>query len=96
MSCIAHVKKSLAFILADGFQLLARPGNSIPLMLRYQAQLERLYRRAVEEFEPGSCGRELPNEPKFTDDEPTEAEGKHRLDSVFSERTHFYAKSSPW
>jgi hypothetical protein len=39
------------FILADGFQLLARQGNSIPLFLRYQVQAERLYRRAVEEFE---------------------------------------------
>jgi hypothetical protein len=44
------------FILADGFQLLARQGNSIPLM-HYQAT-ERLYRRAVEEFE---CLRKLPN-----------------------------------
>ena len=39
------------FILADSFQFLARQGNSIPLFLRYQAQLERLYRRAVEESE---------------------------------------------
>jgi hypothetical protein len=30
------------FILAVGFQLLVRRGNSIPPMLRYQAQAERL------------------------------------------------------
>jgi len=39
------------FILADGLQLLVRHGNSIPLFLRYQVQAERLYRRALEEFE---------------------------------------------
>ena len=59
------------FILADGFQLLVRQGNSIPLFLRYQAQVERLYRRAVEEFERVKKLRpELPNEPIFEDDEP--------------------------
>jgi hypothetical protein len=38
------------FILADGFQLLVRQGNSIPLMLRSQAQAERPP-CPVEEFE---------------------------------------------
>jgi hypothetical protein len=63
------------FILADGFQLLARQGNSIPLMLRYQAQAERLYRRAVEEFERLRKLRpELPDEPVSGDDEPAQPE----------------------
>jgi hypothetical protein len=39
------------YMLADGFFRLARQGNGIQLFLRYQAQAERLYRRAVEEFE---------------------------------------------
>jgi len=63
------------FILADGFQLLVRQGNSIPLFLRYQAQAERLYRRAVEEFERLKKLRpELPNEPISEDDQPPEPE----------------------
>jgi hypothetical protein len=63
------------FILADGFQLLARQGNSSPLFLRYQAQVERLYRRAVEEFERLKKLRpELPNEPISEDDPPSEPE----------------------
>lgn len=37
--------------LAEGFHRLARQANSWSLFLRYQAQAERLYRRAVEEFE---------------------------------------------
>ena len=48
--------------LADGFLRLARHGNGIQLFLRYQAQTERLYRRAVEEFERVRKLRpELPN-----------------------------------
>jgi len=63
------------FILADGFQLLCRQGDSIPKFLRYQAQVERLYRRAVEEFERVKKLRpELPNEPILDDDQPAEPE----------------------
>ena len=52
------------FALADGFHRLARKDNTFPLFLRYQAQTERLYRRAVEEFERLKKLRtELPNEP---------------------------------
>jgi hypothetical protein len=52
------------FALAYGFQILARKSNSLSLFLRYQAQTERLYRRAVEEFERLKALRdELPNEP---------------------------------
>ena len=50
--------------LADGFHRLARKDNTFPLLLRYKVQTERLYRRAVEEFERLKKLRpELPNEP---------------------------------
>jgi hypothetical protein len=45
---------------------MASQSNSWSLLLRYQAQAERLYRRAVEEFERLKALREeLPNEPIF-------------------------------
>ena len=51
-------------MLADGFLRLARQGNGMQRFLRYQAQAERLYRRAVKEFERVSKLRpELSNEP---------------------------------
>ena len=59
-----------AFALAEGLQLQARRSNGFSLFLRYQAQTERLYRRAVEEFERLRALREeLPNEPTI-DPEP--------------------------
>jgi hypothetical protein len=53
---------------AEGFNRVARQSNSWSLFLRYQAQAERHYRRAVEEFERlkslrGKLPEELPNEP---------------------------------
>jgi len=52
------------YALADGFHRLARKDNTFPLLLRYKVQTERLYRRAVEEFERLKRLRpELPNEP---------------------------------
>jgi hypothetical protein len=52
------------FALAEGFRRLAREGNAWTLFLRYQAQTERQYRRAVEEFERLKALRhELPIEP---------------------------------
>jgi hypothetical protein len=39
------------YFLAEGFHRLSRQSNSWSLFLRYQAQSERQYRRAVEEFE---------------------------------------------
>ncbi|MCX6629889.1 MAG: hypothetical protein NTW28_19905 [Candidatus Solibacter sp.] len=52
------------FLLADGFHRLSKESNSWSLFLRYQAQSERLYRRAVEEFDRLKALRqELPNEP---------------------------------
>jgi hypothetical protein len=63
------------FLFADGFRILARQGNSITLFLRYQAQAERQYRRAVEEYERVKKLRpELPNDPILADDLPAEPE----------------------
>jgi len=54
------------YALAEGFRRIAREGNTWTLFLRYQAQTERLYRRAIEEFERlKALRRELPNEPDF-------------------------------
>ncbi|MGD0497035.1 MAG: hypothetical protein ABSC23_01225 [Bryobacteraceae bacterium] len=57
------------FILGVGFHRMAHQSNSFSLFLRYQAQAERNYRRAMEEFERLKSLRgelpeeELPNEP---------------------------------
>ena len=54
------------YCLAEGFHRLARQANTWSLFLRYQAQAERHYRRAVEEFERLRALRpEFPNEPVF-------------------------------
>jgi hypothetical protein len=39
------------YALADGFHRMAKQNNSFALFLRYKAQSERLYRRAIEEFD---------------------------------------------
>ena len=39
------------YALAEGFQRMAKTANTWSLFLRYQAQSERLYRRAVEDLE---------------------------------------------
>jgi hypothetical protein len=61
------------FLLGDGFHRMARESNSFTLLLRYQAQAERHYRRAIEEFDRLKALRaELPNEPITEPDlEPT-------------------------
>src|SRR5882672_2065995 len=52
------------YALADGFDRMAKQGNSFTLLLRYKTQAERLYRRAVEDFNRLKALRhELPNEP---------------------------------
>ena len=52
------------FALGESFHRLARRSNCWALFLRYQAQAERMYRRAVEEFERLKRLRnEFPNEP---------------------------------
>ena len=60
------------YALAEGFRRIARDGNSWTLFLRYQAQTERLYRRAIEEFERlKDLRHELPIEP-ISDPQPEE------------------------
>ncbi len=60
------------FLLAEGFHRVTRQSNAWPLFLRYQAQAERLYRRALEDFDRLKALRgELPNEP-ISDPEPEE------------------------
>ena len=52
------------YALGEGFHRMVRQSNCWSLFLRYQAQAERHYRRAVEEFERLKALRpELPNEP---------------------------------
>jgi len=52
------------YALAEGFQRMAKTANTWSLFLRYQAQSERLYRRAVEDLERLRALRpNLPNEP---------------------------------
>jgi hypothetical protein len=51
------------YLLGEGFQRMAAKSNSWSLCLRYQAQTERHYRRAVEEFDRLTALRaEIPNE----------------------------------
>ncbi|MGA2268653.1 MAG: hypothetical protein ABSH44_09310 [Bryobacteraceae bacterium] len=50
-------------LLGAGFHRMTRESNSWSLLLRYQAQAERHYRRAIEEFERLKALREeIPNE----------------------------------
>jgi hypothetical protein len=52
------------YLLGEGFHRMVSQSNSWSLAIRYQAQAERHYRRAVEEFERLKALRpELPNEP---------------------------------
>ena len=52
------------YALAEGFHRMIGQSNSWSLLLRYQAQADRNYRRAIEEFERLKGLRaELPNEP---------------------------------
>ena len=61
------------FRLADGFHRLITQSNSFALLLRYQAQAERQYRRAIEEFDRLKALREeLRNEPNFAENETNE------------------------
>jgi hypothetical protein len=63
------------FLLGAGFHQFARESNSWSLLLRYQAQAERLYRRAIEDFERLKKLRaELPNE-AILPEEPEGIEG---------------------
>ena len=70
------------YALAFGFHRMARQANSWSLFLRYQAQAERLYRRAIEEFERLKARRaESPNEP-ISDTEPEQTEATSPADET--------------
>src|SRR5579883_3315580 len=63
------------YCIAEGFRRIAKESNAIGLMLRYRAQAEREYRRAVEDFDRLKALRdEMPNgpdvgvEPEIIDD----------------------------
>jgi hypothetical protein len=59
------------YCIAEGFRRIAKESNCIGLMLRYRAQAEREYRRAVEDFDRLKALRhEMPNEPNVGLDEP--------------------------
>jgi hypothetical protein len=61
------VHQNLNYAIADGLDRLDKGEIHFALMLRYQAQAERQYRRAVEEFDRLKRLRpELPNEPVYT------------------------------
>src|ERR1022692_791604 len=60
-----------AFWLAHGFKILGRQSNLASTFLRFQAQAERLYRRAVEDFDRLRKLRgQLPPETYETPNEP--------------------------
>ena len=51
--------------LAEGFHLMAGDGKSFALLLRYQAQADRQYRRAVEDFQRLNSKRRFPKRTHF-------------------------------
>jgi hypothetical protein len=64
MSADAPLDQKNSHTLAEGFLLQSRDGRFWTLLLRYQAQAERQYRRALEDFERLKRQRyEKPNEP---------------------------------
>jgi hypothetical protein len=87
------------YCLSDGFSNQVRKSNVWPLFLRYQAQAERQYRRALEDFErlkalrPELPNEEIPNEP-VADPQPIPESGTYPIevqpfshpDSIFNRR----------
>jgi hypothetical protein len=60
----ATTSQNRSLCAAKGFERIAQQSDAWRLFLRYQAQTERLYRRAIEEFERLKALREeIPNEP---------------------------------
>jgi len=66
------VQQNRNFAMAEGFRRINKESNTWSVFLRYQAQVERLYRRAVEDFDriralsPAPTAppiEQLPNEP---------------------------------
>jgi len=65
--------QNLNYLLGDGFYRLISHNNSFALLLRYQAQAERHYRRAIGEFDRLKALREeLRNEPNLPEPETNE------------------------
>jgi len=65
--------QNLNYLLGDGFYRLISQNNSFALLLRYQAQAERQYRRAIGEFDRLKALREeLPNEANSAETETNE------------------------
>jgi hypothetical protein len=65
--------QNLNYLLGDGFYRLISHNNSFALLLRYQAQAERHYRRAIAEFDRRKALREeLRNEPILAEPETNE------------------------
>ena len=94
------------YCLAEGFLRIVRQSNGLTLFLRYQAQAERQYRRALEDFDrlkalrPQLPHQELPNEPKSplqpqpdTATYPSSETNPLRLDNLPSSAV---APASPW
>jgi hypothetical protein len=74
----AHIEINQAqndnYLLGDGFYRLISHNNSFALLLRYQAQAERQYRRAIQEFDRLKALREeLRNEPNSAESETNES-----------------------
>lgn len=59
-----RLEQNRNYAMAEGFHMMVKQANDWSLLLRYQAQAERQYRRAVEDFERLKRERpEFPNEP---------------------------------
>jgi hypothetical protein len=72
------------YLLGDGFHRMARESNSFSLLLRYQAQAERHYRRAIEEFgRLKTLREELPIEPIIEAPPEAQAQQTETTSSAF-------------
>jgi hypothetical protein len=83
---------------ADGFHRLAKKDNTFPLVLRYKPKSERLYRRAVEEFERVKALRdEFPKEPISTPNpkKPSHLPRRRRNPVEHALACSFPARSAP-
>jgi hypothetical protein len=63
-----HVAQNRNFAIAEGFQRMTAKSPMWSLVIRYQAQVERQYRRAIEDFQ--RLIRERTNSPNEPDSDP--------------------------
>jgi hypothetical protein len=76
------------YCIAEGFRRIAKESNAIGLTLRYRAQAEREYRRAIEDFDRLKALRyEMPNEPNVGL-EPAEPEDIQPIEELNWELPH--------